>query len=231
MASGRQLMQIGIGSRGGFLLYFPPTPPDTRVRIRRFGMLRFPRQADLSAVALSSPTVLVPHFAVLLGFTLPSSESSADVRGLLWNTTEIRSMPFSFPFAPSPLGPKLALGRSTIPEARRYANWLLWPLLTSRSAVNNFPRRRPFRHKARSPQVIPFTVPARAPDLRSLTLDRESFAVMCPLALVGHASYPIPVRHPAGLATPLLSATRSRSSPCGSLKSLRSTSQTTYTSK
>jgi hypothetical protein len=75
------------------------------------------------------------------------------------------------------------------------------------------------------------TVPARAPDLRSLTLDRESFAVHCPLALVGHALYPIPVRRPAGLATPLLSATRSRSSPCGSLGSLRSTPQRTYTFK
>ena len=32
------------------------------------------------------------RFAVLLGFTLPSSESSADQRGLLWSTAEIRSM-------------------------------------------------------------------------------------------------------------------------------------------
>ena len=97
--------------------------------------------------------------------------------------------------------------------------------------VNSSTSRRPFRPKARSPQVMTLTVPARAPDLRSLTLDRESFTVFCPLALVGHASYPIPVRRPAGLATPLLSTTRSRSLPCGSLGSLRSTSQRTYTSK
>jgi len=63
--------EIGIGSRRGYLSYFPPTPPDMRVRIRRFGMLRFPKQADLSAVALSSPVVPFPRFAVLLGFTLP----------------------------------------------------------------------------------------------------------------------------------------------------------------
>ena len=31
---------IGIGSRRGRLSYFPPTPPDMRVRIRRFGELR-----------------------------------------------------------------------------------------------------------------------------------------------------------------------------------------------
>ncbi len=84
-----------------------------RVRIRRFGMLRFPAQADLKAAALSSPIVPVPHFAVLLGFTLPSSESSADVRGHLWNTIEIREHAFSFPFGPS------RLGRSTFSKARR----------------------------------------------------------------------------------------------------------------
>ena len=63
-----------------------------RVRIRRFGTLRCPEQADLSAEAPSSPSVPFPHFAVLLGFTLPSSESSADVRGHLGNTIEIRGM-------------------------------------------------------------------------------------------------------------------------------------------
>ena len=78
------------------LSYFPPTPPEMRVRNRRFGMLRFPEQADPKAVARSSPVVPVPHFAVLWGFTLPSSESSADGRGLLWNTIEIRSIPSPF---------------------------------------------------------------------------------------------------------------------------------------
>ena len=69
---------------------------------------------------------------------------------------------------------------------------LLWPLLTSRSAV--FPRRRPFRRKARSPQVRYVTFPAQPPDLRRLTLGCWSFAVVCPLAPVGTASYPVSVR-------------------------------------
>ena len=43
--------------------------------------------------------------------------------------------------------------------------------------------RHPFRHKARSPQVIPFTVSARAPDLRSLTLDREKLCGQPPARL------------------------------------------------
>ena len=47
----------------------------------------------------------------------------------------------------------------------------------------------------------PAVASARAADLRGLTLDRESFAVTCPLALVGHALYPVPVRRPAALAT------------------------------
>jgi hypothetical protein len=42
------------------------------------------------------------------------------------------------------------------------------------------------------------TVPARVPDLRRLTFGRESFAVRCPLALIGTASDPVSVRHPTG---------------------------------
>jgi hypothetical protein len=34
------VLLIGIGSRRDWLSYFPPTPPDMRVRIRRFGELR-----------------------------------------------------------------------------------------------------------------------------------------------------------------------------------------------
>jgi hypothetical protein len=80
----------------------------------------------------------------------------------------------SSPFGPSLLG---AVHTTRCPS-------LLRPLLTSRSTASDcLTPCHPFRHKARSPQVIPFTVPARAPDLRSLTLDRESFAVTCPLAL------------------------------------------------
>ena len=114
-----------------------------RVRIRRFGTLRFPVQADLSAVVRSSPIVSVPRFAVLSGCTLCFSESSADVRGHLWNTIEIRTIP-------SPFRSALRIGAVHGPRSPP----LLWPLLTSRSAVDNSPRRRPFRHEARSPQRI-----------------------------------------------------------------------------
>ncbi|WP_219996617.1 hypothetical protein, partial [Pseudomonas fluorescens] len=49
----------------------------------------------------------------------------------------------------------------------------------------------PFRHKARSPQVRTQSFTAQPPDLRCLTLDHKSFAVLCPLALVGFALYPV----------------------------------------
>jgi hypothetical protein len=42
------------------------------------------------------------------------------------------------------------------------------------------------------------TFPARLPDLRRLTLGRESFAVTGPLALAGTAFYPVSVRQPTG---------------------------------
>ncbi len=41
-------------------------------------------------------------------------------------------------------------------------------------------------------------VPAQPPDLHRLNLGRESFAVACPLALLGSASYPIRVPQLAG---------------------------------
>ena len=59
--------------------------------------------------------------------------------------------------------------------------------------------RRPFRHKARSPQVRTQSFPAQPPNLRCLNLDHESFAVSCLLALIGNASYPIFVHRLAGL--------------------------------
>src|SRR5471030_3179371 len=64
---------------------------------------------------------------------------------------------------------------------------LLRPLLTSRSGL----RRRPFRREARSPQVRTHSFPAQPPDLRRLILDHKSFAVSCPLALIGTAFYPV----------------------------------------
>ena len=66
----------------------------------------------------------------------------------------------------------------------------VWLVLTSRAAG----WRRPFRRKARSPQVRPLTVPAPPPDLRPRPLGRKRFAVTCPLALGAAASYPVPVR-------------------------------------
>ena len=59
--------------------------------------------------------------------------------------------------------------------------------MTSRSGFT----RRPFRHKAQFPQVRTRSFTAQPLDLRHLSLDHESFAVRCPLALLGTASYPV----------------------------------------
>ena len=75
---------------------------------------------------------------------------------------------------------------------------LLWPLLTSRSADASARQRRPFRRKARSPQVRMVAFPAQPPDLHHLSLGRESFAVSRPLALLGNASYPVRIPRLAG---------------------------------
>lgn len=64
---------------------------------------------------------------------------------------------------------------------------LLRPLLTSRSSSHC----RPFRHKARSPQVRTHSFIAQPPDLRRPTLGHKGFTVQCPLALVGNAFYPV----------------------------------------
>ena len=66
--------------------------------------------------------------------------------------------------------------------------------------VNSGTWRSPFSDQVRSPQVRPLTVLSRAPDLRSLIFDRESFAVIGPLALIGSASHPVSVRRPTSLA-------------------------------
>ena len=68
--------------------------------------------------------------------------------------------------------------------------------------------RRPFRRKARSPQVRTMAFSAQPPDLHRLSLGRESFAASCPLALLDCASYPVPVRRladslPASFSGPL----------------------------
>ena len=69
---------------------------------------------------------------------------------------------------------------------------LLRPLLTSRPVSP----RRPFNRKARSPQVRTRSFPARPPDLRRLIFGHESFAVLCLLALIGTAWYPVFVHRP-----------------------------------
>ena len=68
-----------------------------------------------------------------------------------------------------------------------FTSRLLWLLLTSCSGSH----RRPFRHKARSPQVRTRSFTAQPPDLRHLILDHKSFAVLRLLALIGTASYPV----------------------------------------
>jgi len=107
---------------------------------------------------------------------------------------------------------------------------LLRPLLTARSTESRT-QRRPFRHEASSPQVRLIDCPCTSAGSTERLLGRKSFAVIGPLALIRPASYPVAVRHPAGLATPLLSTTLSRLPPCGSLGSLRPTPQRTSTSK
>src|SRR5664279_4250877 len=58
-------------------------------------------------------------------------------------------------------------------------------------------RRRPFRRKARSPQVRTSSFPARPPDLRNLSFDHRGFVATGPLAPLGAASYPVLVHRPA----------------------------------
>src|SRR2546422_3401616 len=70
---------------------------------------------------------------------------------------------------------------------------LLRPLLTSRSGLH----RRPFRRKARSPQVRVALLHCTTAGSTPLRLDHESFAVSCPLALLGSAFYPVLVHRRA----------------------------------
>jgi len=189
-----------------------------RVRIRRFGKLRFPKRGgpECSGSLLIDPVYL--RCVVLSRFTLPSNISSAEAD--IWSTgsrfvacTLLSVRPFATGAVHYPRGPSL-----------------LRPLLTSRSAVDKFPRRHPFRHEARSPQVRLIGCPCTSAGFTKRLFGRESFAVIGPLALSRPACYPVSVRRPTGLATPLLSALPSRSAPCGSLGSLRPTPQRTSTS-
>ena len=110
-----------------------------------------------------------------------------------------------------------AHGRLALPSVRPFArSRLLWPRLTSRSA----PRRRPFRRKARSPQVRPSAFPARPPDLRRLALGRGASRSLA------RSPWSTPPRIRflfvgPRVRSPLPSAPPSRATPCGSLGSLR----------
>src|SRR5882672_509184 len=80
-----------------------------------------------------------PRWASPAGFR---RELRLSLRGHLWSTTEIRNLLSPF---------RSVLHDWGGPPARSPS--LLRPLLTSRSAVNCSPRRHPFGHEARSPQV------------------------------------------------------------------------------
>jgi len=130
----------------------------------------------------------------------------------------------------------------------RFALLSVWPFASGRSP---YPRpsatmaaadfslrgvsptpRPPFGSEARSPQVRPIGCPrTSAGSTTSPLYDRKSFAVWCPLALRLDRLISSFCSSPRGSCSPLLSAGCSRSPPYGSLGSLRSTSQRTFTSK
>ena len=105
--------------------------------------------------------------------------------------------------------------------------WLLWPLLTSRSAVRT---ASPFRAQGEiSPGKVSDLLRATA-GFTLTACGRESFAVACPLALPCTPAIRFLFVSPR-VRYPLLSALPSRSAPCGSLGSLRPTPQGTSTPK
>ena len=74
------------------------------------------------------------------------------------------------------------------------------PATTTSADFSLRQRRRPFRHKARSPQVRTHTFIAQPPNLRHPSLGHKSFVVPCPLALLGNAFYPVLVHRLATYA-------------------------------
>ena len=159
-----------------------------RVRIRRFGRLRSGASALARATTNSISRWSSPELPS------PSAAVGASPLPWPWGASPLASKASSdcsdfWHLAPSRLTVGCSPFRSALHRARTAAR-LIRPRLTSRSVSP----RRPFRRKARSPQVRALAFPASPPDLRRLTLGRESFAVACPLALVGVASYPVSVR-------------------------------------
>ena len=111
-------------------------------------------------------------------------------------------------------------------SALRRTTRLLRPLLTSRSGQ----ARRPFRHKARSPQVRTRSFAAQSPHLRHLALTtRASQPSACSPCLA--APQMRFVYLDSGFRSTLPSHARSPSRSCASLRSLWSACGRTRTSK
>jgi len=84
--------------------------------------------------------------------------------------------------APHPSGRGTSTLLNNLLPSARYG--LCWHLAPAR-------RHRPFRREARSPQVRTQSFAAQPSDLRYLILDLENFAVLCLLALMHTAFYPV----------------------------------------
>ena len=103
---------------------------------------------------------------------------------------------------------------------------LLWPLLTSRSGLH----RRPFGHRARSPQVRTHSFTAQPPDLRrfALTTRASRFHARSPCSAAPSIRF---LYIGSQLRFTLPSHTRSPSCSCASLRSLWSARGGTFTHK
>ena len=97
----------------------------------------------------------------------------------------------------SPL--RLALRIGAVPPTRSPP--LLWPLLTARAAPSPRRLRLAFTSEASSPQVRLLGYPCTSAGSTERLLGRESFAVICPLALSRPALHPVSIRRPTGLAS------------------------------
>src|SRR5207249_9527168 len=64
--------------------------------------------------------------------------------------------------------------------------------------ANRSDERRPFGRGARPPRIRALAFPCTTAGSTPPPFGHESFAVICPLALVGVACYPVSVRRPAG---------------------------------
>ena len=85
---------------------------------------------------------------------------------------------------------------------------LLWPLLTSRTAVYASLRRRPFRREARSPRIRTVAFVAQPPDLRSFPLVAGAlrFDARSPRSATPHIRFLFVgsrLRYPASFSAPL----------------------------